>query len=1053
MGRLKFLAYLALVIFSLPCPVRAIFNPEAGAFVFRTYSAKDYSANIQNWSAVQDSRGILYFGNNDGILSYDSVNWRLIPMPNGAVAQSLARGVNGAIYVGGSGEFGYLETGPRGLTHFVSLLGRVPGTDRHFGRVWDIISTPEGIYFGAFERIFRLNPDNSIQVFHPKNGNFSRIFRSGDHVYVHTAQDGFLRFKGNGLLPGPSDRHFTEPGVVATCQLGADTIIASGRGLYRLVANSMEPFHTEMDAYLREHQIYTVFALRTGDIAVGTHTGGLVLLTNTGQLDRLIDEAAGAPSNGIVSLYADRQGGVWLTTDDSGIARFDPSITRFGAPQGIDGILCAIDRYNGSLYAGSNKGLYRLNSERGKAARFELFQGFNELVGAMMNYGAEALIGAQRGLYTLNGPKLEKVLEADIKQQVWDLAKSNRDAHVIYGAGRDGVFALRQDGQTWKLAGRVSEGEEFRTVAEDSDGRVWATTIHDIWRMDFSSQPPKAERFTAADGVPTRWKNVYRFNGHIVFATQKGLMTFAAGDRRFVPDAEAGMPFADGSHGVSMLGRDPERNVWITGPGYNGTLRRRGENQYAWTPMPLLGTGIQEVYCWDFDRDGVAWASGASGDLYRWNAKLARDPNEDFAVQLESVKSASAEYGGPGSLKDAPTLPYQENELTFAFAAPSYEEEPASANKEENGPEGEHVQYQFRLAGAGGKEREWSKWSIQTQKDLNNLWEHSYSFEIRARNAHGVVTPAAVFHFKVLPPWYRTWWAYLLYLAATIVTGWRLFRWRVRILQENNRRLEQTVEERTIEVRQQRDQNEALLLNILPKPVAAELSSTGAVTPMTFDDVTVCFTDFVGFTLSSENLPAETLVTALNEYFTAFDEIMGRYGLEKLKTIGDSYMFVSGLPEPRPSHAVDAVLAALEMVEVVRKLSHPGAAVNWKVRVGLFSGPVVAGVVGVRKFAFDIWGNTVNFAARMESSGAANRVNLSAITRDRVREFIECEARGLVKIKEGREMEMYFALGPSEDLLQGDVVDGMPEKFRQRYEEKFGVSPRSFPSLVEIPTA
>jgi class 3 adenylate cyclase len=808
-----------------------------------------------------------------------------------------------------------------------------------------------------------------------------------------------------------------------------------------------------MDDYLRAHQIYTVFALRTGDIAVGTHTGGLVLLTNTGKLDRLVSEAAGAPSNGIISLYTDRQGGVWLTTDDNGIARFDPSLTRFGAPQGIDGILCTIDRYNGSLYVGSNKGLYRLNSESGKAARFELFQGFNELVGVMMNYGAEALVGAQRGLYALNGSTLQKVLEPDIKQQVWDLAKSSRDIHLVYAAGRDGVFALRQDGKSWRLVGKLSEGEEFRTVAEDPDGRIWSTTTADIWRIDFGSRPPKAERFTTANGVPAGWRNsVYRFNNHVVFATQKGLMTFAAADRHFVPDTEAGMRFADGSHSVSMLGRDPERNVWVTGEGYNGILRRQGTDPNAWNPMPLLGTGIEEVYCWNFDADGVAWTSGASGDLYRWDTRLAKDPDKDFQVQIQSVKSPSEEYGGADSRTGRPILPYQDNELTFSFAAPSYEGDSPSANQRDSGPEPQHVQYQFRLAGGGGKEDEWSKWSTQTQKDLNNLWEHSYTFEVRARDPHGVVTAPAAFRFKVLPPWYRTWWAYLLYVCVTILTAWRLFRWRVRILEENNRRLEQTVEERTIEVRQQRDQNEALLLNILPKPVATELRSTGAVTPMTFDDVTVCFSDFVGFTLSSEKLPAEALVTALNQYFTAFDEIMGRYGLEKLKTIGDSYMFVSGLPEPRPSHAVDAVLAALEMVEAVRKLSRPGAPVNWKVRVGLFSGPVVAGVVGVRKFAFDIWGNTVNFAARMESSGAANRVNLSAATWERVRGLIDCTARGPVKIKEGRFMEMYFALGPLPDLLHGDVVDGIPDAFRRRYSAEFGIAPRSFPSMVEIPT-
>jgi class 3 adenylate cyclase len=266
-----------------------------------------------------------------------------------------------------------------------------------------------------------------------------------------------------------------------------------------------------------------------------------------------------------------------------------------------------------------------------------------------------------------------------------------------------------------------------------------------------------------------------------------------------------------------------------------------------------------------------------------------------------------------------------------------------------------------------------------------------------------------------------------------------------------NVQLERTVEERTVEIRRQRDQiqeeqqkSEALLLNILPVPVANELKSTGAVQPMTFDDVTVCFTDFAGFTLSSEKIAAADLVATLDDYFTAFDAIVSRYGLEKLKTIGDAYMFAGGLPSAKASHAVDAVLAALEIVEKAEQLSLRHEALQWKIRVGLHSGPVVAGVVGVRKFAFDIWGPTVNMASRMESSGAPGRVNLSGHTYELVRDFIDCEPRGRVKVKEGREFDMYFALGPSKVLL-GPTTSGAPKEFRRLYEERFSLPLRGYP--------
>ncbi len=200
--------------------------------------------------------------------------------------------------------------------------------------------------------------------------------------------------------------------------------------------------------------------------------------------------------------------------------------------------------------------------------------------------------------------------------------------------------------------------------------------------------------------------------------------------------------------------------------------------------------------------------------------------------------------------------------------------------------------------------------------------------------------------------------------------------------------------------------------------------------------MTVCFTDFVGFALSSEKMPPAELVDALNWYFTAFDEIVARYGLEKMKTIGDAYMFAGGLPEKRASHAVDAVLAALEMAEVVKNLATT-LGTGWNIRIGLHSGPVIAGVVGIRKFAFDIWGDTVNFAARMESSGVPGSVNMSERTYSRVKDLIDCEARGQIRIKEGRELAMFLARGPGQD-------------FAARYRAAFGAEPRNLPATEEL---
>lgn len=255
----------------------------------------------------------------------------------------------------------------------------------------------------------------------------------------------------------------------------------------------------------------------------------------------------------------------------------------------------------------------------------------------------------------------------------------------------------------------------------------------------------------------------------------------------------------------------------------------------------------------------------------------------------------------------------------------------------------------------------------------------------------------------------------------------------------------QELERRNKEVEKQKEVSESLLLNILPSQIARELRENGKVEPKYFEDVTILFTDFVAFTLSTEKFAAEELVQLLHEYFTAFDGITERYGLEKLKTIGDSYMCVAGLPVRKPSHPVDAVMAAFEILHQVTDASRTGA--QWSVRIGVHSGPVIAGVVGVQKFAFDIWGDTVNYASRMESTAEANTINISERTYSRIKDFFECEHRGKILTKEKKEFDMYFVKGILPSLID-DPTKLPPPAFLRRYRIYFQKDPPAFPEFL-----
>ena len=254
--------------------------------------------------------------------------------------------------------------------------------------------------------------------------------------------------------------------------------------------------------------------------------------------------------------------------------------------------------------------------------------------------------------------------------------------------------------------------------------------------------------------------------------------------------------------------------------------------------------------------------------------------------------------------------------------------------------------------------------------------------------------------------------------------------------------------QRTREMERQRARSEELLLNILPRQIADELRAQGKVEAKYYSDVTIVFTDLVGFTRMFDDHSVDRMVRVLDQLVTAFDRVVRAYGLEKLKTIGDAYMCAGGLTREGASHPVDAVLAGFDMVEVVRQAA---ASENLPlgVRVGVHTGPVAAGVVGIDKFAFDVWGDTVNFAARLEAGSKPGRINIAQNTYLRVKDFFACTARGEVLTKEG-EREMYFVDGVHPELAG---IGHPPPEFTRRYRIYFEREPWSFPASLSATTS
>ena len=335
------------------------------------------------------------------------------------------------------------------------------------------------------------------------------------------------------------------------------------------------------------------------------------------------------------------------------------------------------------------------------------------------------------------------------------------------------------------------------------------------------------------------------------------------------------------------------------------------------------------------------------------------------------------------------------------------------------------INYQFFLEGF---DKEWSRWNQVSFKEYTNLHSGKYVFRIRyiiSGNSGGETT---LISFKVLPIWYLSHLALIIYVLLGGLIIWTLSDLLNLRFARKLFKLEQIINKRTEDLIIEKEKTEALLANVLPKNTASEIMEKGKATKIKYNFVTVLFSDIQGFTKIAEEMNPEILIDELDKFFFYFDSVVEKFGIEKIKTIGDAYMCAGGIPEKNRTNPVEVILAALEMKSYMKKLKESSEIEGmkyWDIRIGIHTGTVVAGVVGQKKLSYDIWGDTVNTASRMESSGEAGKINISGTTYEFVREFFDCEYRGKMPVKYKGELEMYFVNGIIPGLRN---EDGTPNR-------------------------
>lgn len=784
------------------------------------YSHEDYSGHPQNWAIEQDEQGIIYVANKLGVLEFDGHSWRLRPAMNHSTARSLAVGSDGLVYAGFVGDFGYLKPLKDGSKEFVSLADSLEIEHRVFDDVWGTHAAGPYIYFQTRDRIFRWD-GSEFDVFEAAS-TFRTSFTVYDRFYVRDQNSGLLRDYGTELRLVEGGEFFIDRQVYMMEPFGQEDVLIGTRedGLFVYDGSTISRFETDVDEWLIENRLYSGATVQQRGIVLGTLGGGIAVLDENGRLRQIYNEEYGLVDGWVNYVFADRDHGVWLAHHNSGITRLDlPSeLTVFDDRHGLRaGIIYYLARDDGRLVVSTSSGLSQLTLAQDADQRFPRFEhrtSDGSSIHATVKIGDRLLIATDVGLEVHD--KEGTQVASSQSGLVMSLDVVN-DSSLYAGTARGIVLvSLGEDGLSTRPV--AVEDEYIDAISHDSRGRTWAITrsreVLLLTGNGASLSDLTVSRLGPDDGVPPNNFILSSLNGETVLVSSTGVHRYELDPEtmawKFVPDQRFKFLSESQSDEIQSFVQDSLGRIWIVRDDHVDILTENADGHFdvdSPSALRIPDWRFVQIYV---EPSGVAWLSN-NHRLFRYDPSVGIRKSYEASLPplirevtlVETGERISAEMFASASTGDLQELEYRQNAVRFDFALPSY-----------NDPRSSRYQYYM-----DGHDQDWSEWTTLTNKSYTNLFEGTYRLRVRGMNAFGDIGPEAVYTFRILPPWYRTIWAYTTYFVLLAVLGAFLYHYR-RLSKAHRRAAEQAAElarERNVNERLQesyrrlQEANESLL--------------------------------------------------------------------------------------------------------------------------------------------------------------------------------------------------------------------------------------------------
>ncbi|RFZ83206.1 transcriptional regulator [Mucilaginibacter terrenus] len=783
---------LLLFLLFVKCFAFAADIKSIGVPYVQNYTKAQYQSGNQNWSVTQDERGVMYFGNDEGLLSFDGKYWQLSRMPNGLIVRSVAADKKGKIYSGGFGEFGYWEN-RNGFLKYRSLTKLIPRQYQPVKEeIWKIYVDTDHVIFQSFGAIY-IYANGKITVVKAPTP-FLFLFKTGQRYFVERVGVGLFELKGTKLqlIPGSNILGSRVLSVLPFAD-GRYLIGTANNGLFIFNGINITPWKTQATEFLKNFQLNNGAVIPNKYFAFGTILNGIVIIDTAGNVVQHINKASGMQNNTVLSLYTDAEQNLWAGLDN-GVDRIEVNspLYFYFDKTGRFGTVYSSIIYGDKIYLGTNQGLFYSDWLKGSGNQllqsfdFKLIPGSQGQVWDLSLQDGKLLCGHNDGTFQVNGSTITKITSLS---GGWTIKKISTD-QLIQGC-YTGLIIYRKDvAGNWIFDHKIEGfGEPSRYVEQDNKGQIWVSHAYKgIYKVTLTADKKRVasqKYYDKRSGLPDSYNvGVFNLDNRVVFSSDSGFYVYDDITDRFYRYNQLNSrlkTFAFSNKVISAIGK----KYWFINHGrvaladlsvpgkltidsnrfsmLNGQMVQNYEN------ISLINN---RIYLISVD-DGFVIVNDADA---RRGGKIILP--QVLIRKIENITDKVTVINDMHSSTDTEiNLPYNQNNIRIAYALPYYRQV--------------KIQYQYYLEGYS---RQWSDWSLQSQKEFTNLNHGIYHFKVRAKINDENVSETTELTFEILPPWYFSKIALAFYVLLFILTCYLIRKYYLLNLDKHQRQIQEKLQ-------------------------------------------------------------------------------------------------------------------------------------------------------------------------------------------------------------------------------------------------------------------